>query len=377
MGVSSLCPTGYGNGMKIAQGNSSVGIVSTLHSWASFPPTSTTFCVSDKKLSVFPALIMNYYRSEPTVVPFNGFNAAEDGTALRAAMKGLGTNEQAIIDILTKRSNAQRQQIAKFFTEEYGRDLIKDLKSELGGKFEDVIVGLMSPPVEYLCKEINRAMKGMGCDEMALVEILCTRNNKEIKEINETYEKLYDRPLAEHVCSESKGDFRRFLTLIVTAVRNPPGHVTPDKAKEQAEALYAAGEGKLGTNEEVFNKILAHESYEQLRLVFDEYKNISGRTLEQAIKDELSGPLHDAMMAVVQCVQNPLTFYAKQLHDAMAGMGTKDSTLIRIIVSRSEIDLGNIKKEYERLYGKTLESVVKSETSGDYKKAMVSLIGGP
>lgn len=48
----------------------------------------------------------------------------------------------------------------------------------------------------------------------------------------------------------------------------------------------------------MFNKILAHESYEQLRLVFDEYKNLSGRTLEQAIKDELSGPLHDAMMAV-------------------------------------------------------------------------------
>jgi hypothetical protein len=41
--------------------------------------------------------------------------------ALRAAMKGFGTDEQAIIGILTQRSNNQRQQIAKFFTEEYGR----------------------------------------------------------------------------------------------------------------------------------------------------------------------------------------------------------------------------------------------------------------
>ncbi|XP_054287999.1 annexin B10-like isoform X1 [Macrosteles quadrilineatus] len=319
---------------------------------------------------------MNYYRPEPTVVPFSGFNAAEDGAALRQAMKGLGTDEQAIIDILTKRSNNQRQQISKWFTEEYGRDLIKDLKSELGGKFEDVIIGLMSPPVEYLCQQLNKAMKGAGCDEMALIEILCTRSNKEIKEINETYERLYNRPLAEHVCSETKSDFRRFLTLVVTAVRNPPGHVTPEKAKEQAEALYAAGEAKLGTNEEVFNKIMAHESYEQLRLVFDEYKNVSGRTIEQAIKDELGGPLHDAMMAVIQCVQNPLTFYAKQLQNAMAGLGTNDTTLIRIIVSRCEIDLGNIKKEYERLYGKTLESVVKAEASGNYESALLGLIDG-
>jgi len=55
------------------------------------------------------------------VTPASGFSAADDGMALRAAMKGFGTDEQAIIDILTHRSNNQRQQIAKFFTEEYGR----------------------------------------------------------------------------------------------------------------------------------------------------------------------------------------------------------------------------------------------------------------
>ena len=42
----------------------------------------------------------------------------------------------------------------------------------------------------------------------------------------------------------------------------------------------------------------------------------------------------------------------------MKGLGTNHKTLIRIIVSRSEIDLGDIKKAFEEKYGKSLESWV-------------------
>jgi hypothetical protein len=59
----------------------------------------------------------------------------------------------------------------------------------------------------------------------------------------------------------------------------------------------------------------------------------------------------------------------------MKGAGTDDSTLVRIIVSRCEIDLGGIKREYQEFYGKTLSDAIKKETGGDYKKALLALLG--
>ena len=69
------------------------------------------------------------------------------------------------------------------------QDLIEDLKSELGGHFEDVIVALMIPPVDYLCKQLHKAMEGMGTDEHTLIEILCSKSNKEVGEIVTAYER--------------------------------------------------------------------------------------------------------------------------------------------------------------------------------------------
>lgn len=63
----------------------------------------------------------------------------------------------------------------------------------------------------------------------------------------------------------------------------------------------------------------------------------------------------------MECVQSPPAFFARRLFKAMDGIGTDDTTLIRIIVSRSEIDLGNIKDEFERMHDRTLLSAVKVE----------------
>lgn len=59
----------------------------------------------------------------------------------------------------------------------------------------------------------------------------------------------------------------------------------------------------------------------------------------------------------------------------MKGMGTDDTTLIRVIVSRSEVDLVQIKEEFLRMYQKTLATMIKGDTSGDYRKMLLKIVG--
>jgi hypothetical protein len=311
-----------------------------------------------------------------TVKPYAAFNVEEDCKILRKAMKGLGTDEKAIIDVLSGRSNDQRQKIKLMFKTMYGKDLISELKSELSGHFEQAILGLLSTPAEYDAEQLRKAMKGAGTNESCLIEILCTRSNKEIADIKAAYKLKFSRDLEKDLSSETSGHFRRLVVALSTGNRAEGQPVNPQKARADATELYQAGEKILGTDESKFNQILCSQSYEQLRLVFAEYKNIAHKGLDQSIRSEMSGDLESGMLAIVKVVENKHAFFAERLYHSMKGAGTKDDTLVRILVSRCEIDMVQIKQEFQRQFGTTLEAMISGDTSGDYKKLLLALITG-
>lgn len=87
--------------------------------------------------------------------------------------------------------------------------------------------------------------------------------------------------------------------MIVSGSRDQSNFVDPILAEKQVAALFDIGKGNLvASDEEVFNRILSHDNFSLLRKVFEEYKNVSGRTIEQALLDEITGDLREAMLAI-------------------------------------------------------------------------------
>ena len=62
------------------------------------------------------------------------------------------------------------------------------------------------------------------------------------------------------------------------------------------QALYKAGEGKLGTDESGFFNILTGRTYDHLKVVFDEYMKQNSSSIEEAIKGEFGGVAQTALL---------------------------------------------------------------------------------
>jgi len=309
-----------------------------------------------------------------TIEAYKNFSAEADAEALWKAMAGWGTDEDAIIDILPYRNNKQRQEIIAQYKQMFGNNLKTDLYWELSGYFLEVILALLETPANYAASELRKAVKGAGTDEMALIEFICTSTNKQIEDIKAAYQKLYSRNLEKDVVDDTSSHFKTLLVSILQGNRDESLKIDREKAKTDAKSLHDAGEEMLGTDEVRFNAILASRSPSQLRLTFEEYEKLTKKTIEQSIKSEMSGYLRTSMLAIVRSIKDRAAFFADALLRTMKGSGTSDEELIRIIVSRSEIDLTQIKDTFATDTESTLRTWIVDDTSGYYMRTLLAIL---
>uniref|UniRef100_A0A8C7RW45 Annexin n=1 Tax=Oncorhynchus mykiss TaxID=8022 RepID=A0A8C7RW45_ONCMY len=311
--------------------------------------------------------------NQGTVTPYPHFSADGDAGILDKAIKAKGVDENTIIDVLVKRSNAQRQQIKASYQKASATWCT--WKSALNGELEDVVLALLKTPAQYDAQQLKLAMKGLGTDEDTLIEILASRTNKEIKEIKKVYKEEYKKELENDIKSDTGGDFRNALLSLCKATRNEDTMVNQELADSDARALYEAGEKRKGTDCSVFIDILTTRSASQLRQVFEKYSKYSKVDVTKAIDLELKGDIENCLTAVVKCAGSKPAFFAERLNLAMKGKGTRTKILTRVMVSRSEVDMARIKQAYQKTFGKTLYQDILDDTNGDYEKILLALCG--
>ncbi|XP_029960323.1 annexin A1a [Salarias fasciatus] len=312
-------------------------------------------------------------KNEGTVTAAPNFSASGDAGVLDKAIKTKGVDENTIIEILVKRSNEQRQQIKEAYQQASGKSLESALKSALKGDLEDVVLALLKTPSQYDAQLLKLAMKGLGTDEETLVEILASRNNRQIVDIKKAYKEEYKKDLEEDIRGDTSGEFRTALLELCKASRTEG--VSEQLVDSDARALYEAGEGRKGKDCSVFIDILTSRSAPHLRKVFERYSKYSKVDVAKAIDLEMKGDIERCLTAIVKCAGSRAAYFAERLHLSMKGKGTRKPILTRIMVSRSEIDMKRIKEEYKKNYGKTLYQEILDDTKGDYEKILLALCG--
>lgn len=294
---------------------------------------------------------------------------------IHAACKGMGTDEAALNAALGPKTAEQRYLISLRYKELFQQNLKDLVKSEAGGHYGKLLALVAAPLPEAEADIVLDATKGAGTVEKYLFPVLVGRTNAEINILKKTYFDVHGRDLAVTLDGELGGDFKKVIMASIQGAMvdyNPAFH-TQEKAEADADALYAAGQGKLGTDEEAFIKIIVTSPPQHLRNVNAFYSKKYNYTLIKAVEKEFGGDAEKALLFLVRQILEPLELLAEYFESTMKGWGTDEEGLSYAVV-RYHCVLPQIKEAYKKKYGKELRDRIHGETSGDYRALVLALV---
>lgn len=299
---------------------------------------------------------------------------AEDSELLRKAFAGWGTNEDLIIQILAHRNSAQRKLIRQTYADIFKEDILKELDKELSNDFERIVLLWTPDPAERDALLANEATKRLSASNWVLMEIACTRSPHDLFMVRQAYHARYKRSIEEDVSYHTTGDYRKLLVPLVSSFRYEGEEVNMTLAKSEAKILHEKILEKAYNHEELI-RILTTRSKAQLNATLNYYNNEFGNAINKDLKTDPKDEYLTLLRATVKCLTRPEKYYEKVIRLAINKVGTDEGALTRVVATRAEVDMQRIKEEYHRRNSVPLDHAISGDTSGDYKKMLLALIG--
>ncbi|KAJ1375895.1 Annexin [Sesbania bispinosa] len=284
-----------------------------------------------------------------------------------------------LIPSLACLTQLERQQLRETYKAVYGEDLISYLQ-----RYEDGFSSMkcsalslwMLGPHERDAVVAREALQQDETNFKALVEIFVGRKSSHVALITQAYQKMFRRQLDQDIINlDTPHPFQKILVALAASHKAHQADVSQHISKCDARRLYETGEGSSGAvDEAVVLEILSKRSIPQLKLTFLSYKHIYGHDYTKSIKRGNYGQFGKALIVVVKCICNPTHYYAKELYTSIKRETRDKGSLARVLVSRAEIDMDEIRRVFKEKYEKELGDVIREcIPSGDYRDFLVAL----
>lgn len=216
-----------------------------------------------------------------------------EAECLHAAMKGLGTKESVLIEILCSKHGHELQNLSNAYNKLYGKSLCDAIDGETSGDFGKYLRLLASDTrdTSYTvdktmahndAKDLYKAGEDrLGTNEAKFIRIFSSRNFLQLEETFKVYlEVSGGNDIEQAIQKELSRDFQTALLTTVKCVRDRPLHF--------ATLLHEAMSG-MGTKDDKLTRYLVTRSDIDLPKVKIAYEKMYGKSLYDAVKSELSG----------------------------------------------------------------------------------------
>lgn len=292
-------------------------------------------------------------------------------------MKGFGTDEKALISVLSRLDPLQMASVRGTYSQHIGRDLAKDIKSETSGYLERGLLAVVDGPLMHDVHSAHEAIQGLGTKEWMLNEILLGRSNADLNAIKTAYQQTYRKSLQKDVADDLSFKTAELFASVLSAQRHEESAPINHAAIEaDVRAIHDATAARVVNNVSEVCGIFARASNAELRAIDQGFTGRYQVSLEKYIEKEFSGHMEGALLFMLRSAKDPAMRDAIMLEQAMAGTGTKDEQLVVRVVRAhwNREHKETVKRAYRHKFGKDLIQRIKGETSGDYERLMVALL---
>lgn len=305
-------------------------------------------------------------------------------------LKDSDEREKEIINIIKNSTLQSRFMIRKFYDQVYTKkSLIDDLEKELSGNFGKITRYLFLDPLEYDCLEIFNALDSLFYDKKNIFEIITARNFDYLQLLIKKYQKMYGKELTDILYDKFGNEIGKAIVAILKTKPNE-GNIDnvnnfdfelENDTKEKMEKLENKADYLIKTSpkewikdivnfKEIFVKTTPQELITIGRIFYEKSK----KDLPSVIVKEMSSDAGKFLTEVVYNKCHPSELFAIKLYDAIKGIGTDNNSLIRVMVTRHELDMNIIRVLYKYIYEVELSEDIIGDTSGNYQTLLLELI---